>query len=396
MNHMKIRLEDFPVRQETVYLNNCGVAPLYGPAAAAMAEFVSVRSRQGAGAFRTYGTMQAELRRAAADLLQTESENVAFVKNTAEALSMLANGYPFEPGDEIISYVHEYPSNHFPWLLQERRGVKLRLLPDRRAHLRPGIALTGAELPGPCAWTLEDLEELVSPRTRVVAISHVQFTSGFAADLEQLGRFCAGRGIDLVVDAAQSLGCLPLRPEEWGIAAVASSGWKWLLGPLGTGLFYTSPELRRRLSITMAGAEVVTQAPDYLDHRWQPHATARVFEYSTEPAAGVLGLLVALRELWNHLEDRAVADHAFALQDRLMALLDPDFFRPLAFEAPHRSGILSVVLPVDPEEYCRRAVAAGVFVTARGGYLRLAPHVYLTLEDMDRAASILNDLARQE
>lgn len=392
---MNINPEDFPVRAETIYLNNCGVAPLFGPAARAMAQFVEERSRSGAGVFQKYGSMSADLRREAAALLGTTVDNVAFTKNTAEGLSMVANGYPFEPGDEIISYVHEYPSNHYPWILQERRGVKVRLLPDRMAHISGG-ALPGAPkepLPGPCAWTMEDLGALVTERTRLIAVSHVQFTSGFACDLEELGGFCKERGIDLVIDAAQSLGCLPVRPDAWNIAAVACSGWKWLLGPLGSGLLYTTPELRSRLSITMAGAEVVTQAPDYLDHRWQPHKTARMFEYSTSPAAGIVGLLRALGGLWNTIPPQEVRSRVFGLQDRLISQLEERFFRPLLFADRHRSGIISLVIPGDAHSFCQAATQRGVFVTSRGGYVRVAPHVYLDENEMDRAAAILNRVA---
>ena len=394
---MKVSTADFPIREETIYLNNCGVAPLFGPAARAMSDFVDSRSRLGAGVFRSYGTMSADLRREAARLLDTSEDNVAFTKNTAEGLSMLANGYPFRSGDEIISYTHEYPSNHYPWTMQERRGVRIRLLPDSRVGLSPSAGAEGPpdKLPGPCAWSMDDLHALANERTRIIALSHVQFTSGFAADLEQLGAFCAARGIDLVIDAAQSLGCLPVYPERWNVAAVACSGWKWLLGPLGSGLFYTSKGLRDRLAITMAGAEVVTQAPDYLDHRWQPHHTARKFEYSTAPAAGIVGLLTALGRLWNTVSPEDVRAHAFSLQERLLKQLDANLFRALLFDTAHRSGILSFVVKGDPDAFCRAATERGVFLTSRGGYVRTAPHVYLTLEDMDRAAVILNAVAAE-
>src|SRR5690606_1233177 len=127
-------------------------------------------------------------------------------------------------------------------------GVKLRLLPNRRMD-----GVDRGELPGPSGFSVQDLEELTNSRTRVIALSHVQFTSGFAADLEYLGACCKERSMDLVIDAAQSLGSLPIFPDEMGIAAVAASGWKWLMGPVGSGLLYTSPAFRDRIATTMAG-----------------------------------------------------------------------------------------------------------------------------------------------
>src|SRR5205823_3241592 len=112
--------------------------------------------RTGALVYSRYDAALDGLRNAAAEVLKTSPDNLAFVKNTSEGIGLIANGYPFEPGDEIISYVHEYPANHYPWKLQERRGVSLVLLPDHTA-----------------AWSMQDLEERVTPRTRIVALSHV-------------------------------------------------------------------------------------------------------------------------------------------------------------------------------------------------------------------------------
>lgn len=349
----------------------------------------------GAGIFGKHGRMMAEFRDQAGALLGTASENLSFTKNTAEGMSMIANGFGFEPGDQVISYVHEYPSNHFPWALQQARGVELRLLPDRRTDSDADKNKTN-QLPSPCGWSMQDLEELVTPRTKLVAVSHVQFTSGFAADLPALGAFCKERGIHLVIDAAQSLGCLPIRPEEWNISAVASSGWKWLLGPLGSGLLYTSPEFRARVEITMAGAEVVTQAPDYLDHRWQPHQSARKFEYSTPPAVNLVTLNACLTGLWNRHAPEDIRDHVFALQDQLLSMLDPDLFTPLTFDRTHRSGIFSFIARTDPVRLSAACIKNGVYVTERGGYLRMAPHIYLGTRDIKKAAIILNQTAHKE
>ena len=119
---------------------------------------------------------------------------------------MIANGYPFEPGDQIISYVNEYPANHYPWVIQaQRRGVELILLSDS------AIEQEQREGAGPIpdsfakGWSFDELESKITPKTKVIALSHVQFTNGFAADLSKLGELCQSHGIDLVIDAAQGL-----------------------------------------------------------------------------------------------------------------------------------------------------------------------------------------------
>jgi len=373
----------FPVKDRCVYLAHCGISPLYSGAFQREAEMARVQMEEGGAVFRRYPEVMDELKSVAARMMRTSPDNAAFVKNTSEAMGMIANGYPFEPGDEIVGYVHEYPANHYPWKLQERRGAVLKLLPDRD---RGGPACRGK----PCGWSLEDLEGMVSERTRLVAVSHVQFTSGFAADLKALGSFCAARGIDLVVDAAQSLGCLPVYPDEWGISAVAASGWKWLLGPVGVGLFYTSPAFRDKLEHVMTGAELMVQGEDYLDHRWAPHGTAKRFEYSTSPMVLAAALTECLKGGALRYGLEALRDEVFRLQDVLLEGLDRDRFAPVEFPEAHRSGILSVACAEDPLSVVKEAASRGVTVSSRGGYLRLAPHFYNDDEEMHRAADVLN------
>lgn len=241
-----------PIKRDYVYLAHSSVGPMYGPAAQAGAEFLEAHSEQGMLLRDGYESVLDTFRQKVAQLLKTSPDDIAYVSNTAEGTNLVANGYPFEPGDQVISYVHEFPSNHYPWALQQKRGVELVLLSD----VDPCGGLPDG---GPRGWSMEELEAKTTDRTRVIALSHVQFASGYAADLKQLGAFCRERGIDLIIDAAQSLGVLPLYPEEHGIAAITGSTWKWLLASRGAGIFYTTPELREKLRDTMAGGAMNTR-----------------------------------------------------------------------------------------------------------------------------------------
>ncbi len=393
----------FPVKNEFVYLTHCGVSAQYAPAAAATAEFSATHARRGAAVFQDYPDALTTLCAAGAELLHTDRSNVAFVKNTSEAINMIASGYPFEPGDRVISYTHEYPANHYPWLIQRDRGVDFVLLSDhdsredalREDALRDNAAREDAarnRAAGPTGWSFAELEELANDRTRVIALSHVQFTSGFAADLPRLGAFCKERDIDLVIDAAQSLGGLPLLPEEWNIAAVAASGWKWLLGPLGTGLFYSAPAFRAKLRHTLVGAELMAQGLDYLDHTWNPLTDARRFHYSTAPYALAVGLERTIRDNFLRYGAELVRDENARLRAVFLDALDQERHRPLLWDNPNQSGILALRPGGDPEATRRALFERGIFVTERGGYLRIAPHFYNDDEEMLRAARALNDL----
>ena len=190
--------ELFPIKKKHIFLNSCSVSPLYSGALRAEYEYSKKHCELGNLLFRTEGGI-AKFHNAAGKLLKTAGENITLTKSCAEPLNLIANGYPFTPGDEVISYAHEYPSNHYPWRIQEKRGVKLKLLSD----CDPQGILPAGKARG---FSIEELERLITHRTRIIALSHVQFTSGFTADLEAVSKLCRAHGIDLVIDAAQSLG----------------------------------------------------------------------------------------------------------------------------------------------------------------------------------------------
>lgn len=239
---------------------------------------------------------------------------------------------------------------------------------------------------------MDDLDRLVSDRTRIIAISHAQFPSGFTADLKELGEFCAKRGIDLVLDVAQTLGAVPVYPGEYNISAVVSSGWKWLMGPIGTGLMYTSKEFRAKLRDVTVGAELMLQGVDYLNHSWHPHHSAKRFEYSTSPLSLAAALEVCIENLLKYTPE-AIQAELLRLQDLFIELLDPDRYLPLIFDRKYRSTILSVIcLRTHPETLVDSLEKENIVFTARGGYLRFAPHFYNTEDEIEKAASILNRL----
>jgi cysteine desulfurase / selenocysteine lyase len=376
--------ELFPIKDQYVFLTHCGIAPLYSGAMRREREIAEAQCRVGALIYSQYDAILNGLHEAAAALLRTSPDNIAFVKNTSEGIGLIAGGYPFQRGDQVISYIHEYPANYYPWKLQEKRGVELVLLPDRD--------ITGTAPAGrPVAWTMRDLEGRVTKRTRVVALSHVQFASGYAADLKPLAAFCRAHNIDLVLDVAQSLGSMPIFPEELRIAAVVSSGWKWLMGPIGTGLLYTSERFRQKLDLVMVGAEAMRQGTDYLDHSWNEFTSAKRFEYSTAPIALAAALECSLRDVTLRYGVEAIQAEISRLQDVFLGALDGVRFRPLFAAEGQRSSIVSLIVPGDANALRRALLNQNVVTTERGGYLRIAPHFYNTDEEMQRAVRLMGE-----
>ncbi|NNK93123.1 MAG: aminotransferase class V-fold PLP-dependent enzyme [Desulfobacterales bacterium] len=376
----------FPSKEKCCFLSHCSISPLYEGAASAAAGFQRSMVEGGITSLTDFADLLPRFRKGYATLLKSSEENISFVHSTAEALCQIANGYPFKPGDQIISYIHEYPSNHYPWLIQERRGVELVLLPD--VSKAAGFERSGR----PGGWSMADLEQLCTTKTKVVALSHVQFTSGYAADLKALGSFCRERHIDLIVDCAQSLGCLPIYPDAYGISAVAASGWKWLMGPKGAAVLYTRQSLRDKLNLTMAGPGMMRQMHDYLDHSWNPFHDGRLFEYSTIPWDHVAAFTVIAEDLFNRYAIESIREEVFRLQDLFLQKLDRELFEIQYFELKNRSGIISISPKRNTALLLKALSKENIVVTERGGYVRLAPHFYLDDNQLMRAAETFNRL----
>src|SRR4029453_5407655 len=213
----------FPGIENRVLLAACSASPLPAVALARMAEQAQLQAAVGGLAFEAYDGLLTQLRAAAGQLLGADAGDISFQRNSTEAISLIAAGYPFSSGAEVIGYVHEYPANHYPWRNLAQHGVRLVELANSRP---PGVADCGSR---PCALSLDELEHRITPPPRAVAPSHVQVATGYAVDVGALAALCHERGIDLVIDAAQSLGALPIEPLP-GMAAIDAPGGKAPLG----------------------------------------------------------------------------------------------------------------------------------------------------------------------
>src|SRR6185369_12684880 len=184
----------FPITERAVYLNHAAVSP--PPTTTIQAVEAQLRDvhENGSLNFLSWLDVKERARGLLAGLLGARPEQVAFVRNTSDALSTVANGLTWKPGDNIVTFRREFPSNIYPWLrIRDVFGVEVRMCDERDGRI-----------------DLNELAELVDEHTRVVAISHVQFASGFRTDLERLGRVARQHDALLVVDVIQSLGVIPI------------------------------------------------------------------------------------------------------------------------------------------------------------------------------------------
>lgn len=369
-----------PITEELVYLNHASIAPLPAPAAARMAGLAETVARTGDRRWPERNDHCEVVRRQAADLLGARQlHEVAFTGNTSEALSALAWGVDWKAGDSVVGARPEFPSNLYPWLSLAPLGVECRLVPEREGRVEA-----------------ERMLDAVDSTTRVVAVSWVQYATGYRIDLERLAAGCHERDVLLVVDVIQGAGALALDAAGLGVDAVALASHKWLLGPEGLGLLYVSDRVIDRFQATRHGWRSVANRYDWTTIDPTPAAGALRFEAGTLNFYGIHALGASL-ELLHGFGPAAAEERVLALAGRVAAGLERlGFELAVARDDDHpeeTSGIVAGTHPERPADELAEALEEhGIVVSHRAGRLRFSPHVYNTEAEIDRALEALASL----
>ncbi|MFH1438344.1 MAG: aminotransferase class V-fold PLP-dependent enzyme [Pseudomonadota bacterium] len=362
----KIRKDQFPVTQNLVYLNHAGVSPL--PARSAQKGRAHLQELLSVGAYDPHGMLaMLEMgKERFARLVGASSDKIAFVKATSEGLSYAAGGLAWKEGDNLLTNSRQFPSNLYPWMALEKRGVDVRMVEPEAGRVNP-----------------DKLFEAADSRTRLLTISSVEFVTGFRHDLERIGRFCRERDILFVVDAIQSLGLVPLNVMECNIDVLAAGGHKWLLGSEGIGGLYVSAHAMDRLEPIEFGWYCVRNCFDFETLDFTLDATARRYEPSIPSIllAGILSESIAL--LLEHGVDR-VYERVAGLVDYLAGKMDPSWQVLTPMGEAERSGIFTFVVPgIDGAALHRKLHEKKIVVSPRGGGIRVSPHFYNNVADID-------------
>lgn len=373
-----LRRAEFPwtERGDAIFLNHASTGPLPRRTVDKLVEWAELRAEPHRIPDSLIFETLAATRRRCAELLGASPREIALLTNTSYGLNLAARALPFVPGDVILTFDREFPANIYPWMALESDGVSLVRIP----------AVAGL----PDEDTL--LLALDRPRVRAVSVSWVQFSSGWRSDLVRIGRACRERGIFFIVDAIQGLGPLTLDVGACHIDILACGGQKWLLAPWGSGFAYVREELVRQLEPKAVGWMAVRGADDFsrlVDYDLTWRDDARRFEVLTVPVQDFAGLATSL-DLLFELGPAAVAAHVTELADHIVdwARLQPDVRLITPAETSRRAGIVALA-PADPEGASRRLATAGVAHSLREGSIRLAPHLYNTRAEVDRALDVL-------
>jgi selenocysteine lyase/cysteine desulfurase len=361
--------DDFPITADVAYLNHAAIAPLPRRSAERMKALADTVSQTGDRRWLERNAEVERVRGLAARLLGArEPREVALVENTSTGLSFIAQGLDWRAGDNVVGADLEFPSNVYPWMQLAARGVEYRTVPERDGRIDP-----------------DELLSRLDGRTRVLALSSVQYASGFRSDLVRLGAACRERGILFVVDAIQSLGALKHDVEQENVDVLAAAAHKWLLGPEGSGVLYVSDRVIDRVRPIRSGWRSMRDQTDWTEFALDWNDGAKRFESGTLNMYGIAALGGSL-EILLEAGPEAIERQVLALVDRAARGLADLGFTVISSRAPgETSGIIAATHPRhDASGLVRRLSERNVVVAARAGRLRISPHFYNTEEEIDR------------
>jgi selenocysteine lyase/cysteine desulfurase len=364
----------FPITEEYAYLNHAATAPYSVPVARAMDDFIANRHRRGGLDSQKWEDRLEKVRGLVAQLIVADPEEIAFTSNTSHGLNIVASGIDWQEGDNLIGAETEFPANVYPWLNLQRLGVEMRFAPVRSNRI-----------------LVKDIATLMDERTRLVALSFVEFATGFRNDLRAIGRLCRERGIYFCVDGIQGLGALDLKVTQSPIDFLATGGAKWLMGPIGTGFLYCRRALIERLTPTRVGWWGVVDRDDFFCYDSLLREDARRFEEGSLNFLGIHGLGASLELLLEigipHIEERVLGltDHLIlGLQERGYNITTP------IASSQERSGIVCFNHPQHTlDDLEKRLSEAKVVISKRGQIIRVSPHFYNDETDIDQLLDAL-------
>jgi selenocysteine lyase/cysteine desulfurase len=335
---------------------------------------------EGSAKYDQFFAARTAARAVVASLLDCHPDEVALTNNTSSGLELVAGGLDWREGDEVVLLDRDFPANVQPWRRLADHGVRLRWVPMRAG-----------------GYELTDLAAALGARTRLVAVSHVNFRTGFCLNLDQVCSLAAESGAMVCVDAAQSLGVLPISLATTPVDFLAAGGYKWLCGPPGTGVFYCRRErleLLRRAPLGWFGYdgsdELFGPGGAHTSYDLPPRPAARRFEGGMLNFIGILGLATAVAEVAD-IGITAIWSRVCQLTDRLRAGLLERGYELISACGGNASGIVSFTAGQREEAHIHAALSAkGCQCSYVGGVLRASPHYWTTEAEVDMLLELLS------
>ncbi len=364
--------EQFPVLANLTYLNHAAVAPLCKPAADAMRWNADDACTWGSLHYDRWMKCYEDFRAQAARMINAAPAEIAIVKNTSEGIATVQMGLDWKAGDIVVAFREEFPANYFPWERLQSKGVEIRWLSIYDSLDRIDAAAKGA---------------------RLLAISYVNYLSGYRVDLEAIGEICHRHNVFFFVDAIQGLGVYPIDVRKARIQALASDGHKWLLGPEGCGVLYIQQDQQDGIEPVEFGWTNIAGYNDYACRDMALRPDAGRYECGTLNTVGCFGLEASMRFL-NGIEAACpggLAQRITLLADRLADGARHKGYQLMIERQPaSAAGIVSFRKEgIDSRMTVAKLREHKIMSAPRQGYIRVSPHFYLETGEVDRVIDLL-------
>lgn len=276
---------DFDIFQgmapEITWLNNCGITP---PSLSAKQAVTKYLENLHLNAFTKtdyiINNLNENIKSMLAECLDVDSSDLALIHNTAEGMNQFSHGLTLNSNDEIILLDEEYPSNYYPWKHFENKNCIIKKL-----------SVTSFET------VVKNFEGLLTNKTKLAALSAVHWLSGTLLPLKEISKICKSKSITLVIDGAQGVGHVEIKPKQQGFSFMAFSAWKWLMGPSGLGVIYVDKNRIDDIKPSFIGTNSVITDEDYLPYTDQLKPDAERFNYSTPSFIDWVYFEAALKDL---------------------------------------------------------------------------------------------------
>lgn len=365
----------FPVTEKFIYLDHAGVSPVSLRSVNKVNEFLSEASQFGISKHDYFMEGVENARSDVSKLINSNPNEIAFVRNTSHGLSLVARGIKWDEGDNIIIFENEFPANVYIWMDLEDIGVEVRKIPIKNNSI-----------------DYSQLEKSIDDKTRLLSISSVQYYSGFKADLDIIGNICRGNNVYFCVDAIQSLGVVPMDVKALNIDFLAADGHKWLLSPEGTGFLYCREDICEELKPVLLGWKSVINESDYENIDLSLKTDALRFEEGSFNVMGIFALGAGI-ELLLEIGINNIYKRVQCMGELIM---DKAKSRKFEINTPSnkedRGGIVSFSGQFDPILLKDKLYKHNILVNVRHQAIRVAPHFYNTEGELDNLFSDIDDI----
>ncbi len=364
----------FPVTKNYIFLNHAAAAPLSLRVVKAVTDFYQECANQATLDYFKWVENVETVRKSAADLINADADEIAFTGNTSEGISAITSGFNWKSGDEVILPLPEFPANVYPWMHLKNMGVQIRFVQRKNGCI-----------------DVKEIRKAITPKTKMVTLSSVDYLSGFAANIYEIGTFCRKKGILFCVDAIQSLGLIPVDVKKSGIHFLAAGGHKWLTGPMGVGILFINKEVNNLLTPINTGWKSVINEEDFnIDFTLKKNAAR--FEPGTMNISGISGLGAAF-DLLEEIGITRIYDKVMQFNDIFIKELKKRNIRIISpLNRSDRSGILSFKPKDDPVKIYNFLTSRKIMLSLRNGNIRISPHFYNNEDDISAFFNIFDEL----